>query len=90
MVESTEQFDVDYAALAALGAPLEEFREAWEFYLQRDPLTMTTGISGATDAQRVIVYGDEKTAVEYFVGLSVDPERHLVWLRWIDACPMEI
>ena len=89
VVESIESFDEDYAAFAARGGRLHQFRESWEFYLPRCPVLMTKGISSPEDmGYRVMVYGDEQLGVEYFVGLSIDPPRRLVWLRWIDSCEM--
>ena len=90
-VETTSDFNEDYAALAVVGGEqLERFRESCCFYLHRNPVVMATGLLGPMDdASRVMTYADADLGVEYVVGLSIDRTNHLVWVRWLDSREFE-
>lgn len=86
-METTDEFDEDYAALSVVGGEeLQRFRESCCFYLHHNPLVMTTGLLGpGDDANRVMIYADAGLGIEYVVGLSIDRENRLVWVRWLGS-----
>lgn len=89
LIESTSEFDRDYEALASLSGRLDQFRQSWTFYLERDPALWSIGVTDRDDDQcRVITYGDERVELEYVIGLSLDRVNRTVLLRWIESCPM--
>jgi hypothetical protein len=90
-LEATEEFDDDYSALSVLGGEgLDVCRQSWEFYLRRDPVVHTTGLSGPDDDDcRVTVYSDPQLGVEYFLGVSIDRASKRVLIRWLDSCEFE-
>lgn len=89
-IETTAEFDDDYAALAQSGGRLPELWEGWSWYLKRSPVVHSSGLLGVDDDDcRLMTGSDERAGVEYVMGVSLDRQNHTVLVRWLDSCEFE-
>jgi|ERR1035437_3911657 hypothetical protein len=85
-IETTTEFEQDFARLSVQSERLGQYRESWEWYLQRVPDRFSSGLTSETDNEsRVMAWIEPRDGIEYVAGLTLDYDRHLVQLRWLDS-----
>jgi hypothetical protein len=84
-VETTAEFDEDLAAIQ-VGAPrIDVHIRVWWLWLERRPFVFTQGLTSPDDEDRVLVTNEGLLGLQYVVGLTIDRERRVVTLRWLDT-----
>ena len=86
-VQTTGEFDAEFAALVAANPRLKRIQTAWMFYLLRQPFRFAKGLTAPDDETRVFTTVDEREGIEYVIGLTVASRRQTVTCEWIDSLP---
>lgn len=87
-IETRREFDREFAHLSEANPRLVHLRHAWDFYLLRQPIRFSTGLTREDDDWRVFATTDNREGIEYVVGLEVDTRRQIVCCRWIEGRDM--
>jgi hypothetical protein len=86
LVETTQEFEEQYAALVTPDGRLHELQEGWWWYLERNPVVMSTGLTDpGDDSCRVMTGSDPFRGVEYVLGVSLDRSTCRVLVLWLDT-----
>jgi hypothetical protein len=78
-------FDAELVALAGGGSRTSAILKRWRFYLTRDPMRFSWGLTQPDDDMRVISTVDPQEGAEYFAGVWIDRRRRAVALTWVQV-----
>jgi hypothetical protein len=76
-------FDEELEVLARTGSRTDAILGGWAFYLARDPMRFSYGLTMEDDEMRLISTVDPHEGAEYFAGLWVDQRHQTVYLTWV-------